>query len=191
MRVTFKTHRNRDVKSNMRGKMLEILEQGAAEYDYLKELVLGNESMEYILEQVGRLFEYLIKEKKNSEQKYERLLELHNNLIDANNAAEERYSAEYIYKLADENDYLRKELNRLLANKIEFETRGERTEKSREILAGMTTEPEKMQERIDMLEKKLETLERTKSKGASKVVAESRSKRLGNEKLSLRRKGKA
>ena len=99
-------------------RIIKLLEQGADEYDYLRGVDFSAESMSAVIEQVGRLLGYLLKEKRGLEEKYMKLLELHNNLVETGGKDSERYSAEYIYKLADENELLRKELNALRSAKL-------------------------------------------------------------------------
>ncbi len=205
------TQVGREREGRAKLKLRGILEQGAQEYDYLRTLVFDNETVDYMLEHAGTLFDYLIKEKRASEQKYEKLLELHNNLIESNTASEERYSAEYIYKLADENEYLKNELNRVLANKTGFEARSNSVTPT--VVGGNTTTAftqkdisscvsEKMQERIDRLERKLSTIERDRTRARSILRArnnhgidlsrtESRTKRPAvGERYALRRKSR-
>ena len=113
--------------------------------------------MENTTDQINELFEYLITDKKALEQKYEKLLDLHNNLIENNSVREEKYSAQYIYKLADENEFLRSELGRVLSQNSAL------TGKPLKTIAEDTEEPEKMHERLEVLEKKLTELETKKT----------------------------
>jgi len=140
--------------------MLNILENGSREYDYLKSINLEGANVENLLDQVNELFGYILTEKKSLEQKYDKLLELHNNLIEMNTAREEKYSAEYIYKLADENEILRNELNRVLSQKLELEkSQSVYNTNPSKIKENIDATPEKMHERIQILEKKLTDLE--------------------------------
>ncbi len=99
-------------------RLIEILQQGAQEYDYLRGQTFGSETPESLADQVARLVEYLLHEKRISDEKYIKLLELHNNLVEESGKDSVRYSAEHIYRLADENDALRKELVSLRAEKL-------------------------------------------------------------------------
>ncbi len=179
----------REREERIKRKMQEMLEQGAAEYNYLRGLVFDNETADYMLEQLGRLFDHLIKEKQAAEQKYDKLLELHNNLIDSAATHEERYSAEYIYKLADENEYLKAELSRIM---VKSSTQAPAPDKASTAVA----ESEKMRERLELLEQKLVSFERERSPstnlrqnvwiGAASGVE--RARKCAREKVCLRRK---
>jgi hypothetical protein len=91
---------------------------GAQEYDYLANLRLEYENVSSLLGHVDRLFDYLITEKRGAEKKYAKLLDLHNKLIESTRGSGEHYSAEYIYKLADDNEHLTLQLSQLRAAKL-------------------------------------------------------------------------
>ena len=99
---------------NIRKDMYMILEAGAHEYDYLKGIQFKNDTTEELFEQTSRLVGYLINEKKQTEMKYKKLLELHNNLIGKSGD----YSLEYIYKVKDENISLKKDLELICSKKM-------------------------------------------------------------------------
>ena len=81
-------------------------------------LRLEYEKVPSLLGHVERLFEYLVTEKRIAEGKYSKLLELHNKLIECSRGSGEHYSAEYIYKLADDNEHLSLQLSQLRAAKL-------------------------------------------------------------------------
>ena len=97
----------------MRRKLMDLLQEGAQEYDYLKNIDYTKESTNFLLDETGRLIEYLLQEKRSSEKKYTKLLELHDKLVEINSKSQEKYNVEYIYGIADENDKLKEELQKL------------------------------------------------------------------------------
>ena len=66
----------------LRKRLYSILEFGAKEYDYLKGTEFKMHNSEELFDQINRLVEYLVSEKRALEEKYVKLLELHNNLLD-------------------------------------------------------------------------------------------------------------
>jgi len=105
---------------NSKQKIIDILSLGATEYDYLKNIDFDKESIETLLEENYRLVDYLLKEKRETDIKYSKLLELHNKLIEINTKGNEQYNEAYLYNIADENERLKSELEKLKENRLYF-----------------------------------------------------------------------
>ena len=101
----------------LRAKLISLLDQGALEYDYLKGSSHVEKDLIQLCDQVSTLLDYAIKEKKSVDQKYVKLLELHNKLGD-DLKENDKYEPDSVYKLADENEQLKNEINKLLKNKM-------------------------------------------------------------------------
>ena len=95
-------------------ELCKLLVEGSKEYDYLKDVEFQKSTCEELFEQTLKLIAYLIGEKKTLGEKYSKLLELHNNLVEANG----NYSAEYIYKMIDENESMKKDLEMMCSKKL-------------------------------------------------------------------------
>ena len=109
--------------------------------------MIKNGSIEYLSEQVEELFWNMLEKDKIIHQKYDKLLRLHNSLIEGNSGLNEKYNEEYIYKLVDENEFLRTELAQMMGKKS---------------VIGKPTN--KTAKRIEVLERKVIALESQKSK---------------------------
>ena len=105
---------NNEKTEGWRKSMYTILELGAKEYDYLRGMKFQMQSSEELFDQTNRLVEYLISEKRTLEEKYVKLLELHNHLIEKDGS----YSVEYIYKIKDENEAIKKDLELIYSKKL-------------------------------------------------------------------------
>ena len=130
----------------MRQRLINILEQASKSYDYLKTYTGDTNSTDELSEQVQQLFWHILEREKMLQQKYDKLLRLHNNLIESNSGLDSKYNAEYIYRLADENEYLKSELAKTINKKSTLKP------------------PNKTNRRIEMLEKKVIALEMLKPK---------------------------
>eukprot|EP00826_Nyctotherus_ovalis_P041244 TRINITY_DN4129_c0_g3_i1.p1 TRINITY_DN4129_c0_g3~~TRINITY_DN4129_c0_g3_i1.p1 ORF type:complete len:131 (-),score=41.80 TRINITY_DN4129_c0_g3_i1:92-484(-) len=91
-----------------------MIEYANKEYNSLKMDNPNESTIESLSKQVQEVFWYTIEESKGLKHKYEKLLKLHNRLIENNGLLDEKYNVEYIYKLADENEFLRAELGRTI-----------------------------------------------------------------------------
>eukprot|EP00826_Nyctotherus_ovalis_P001321 TRINITY_DN10195_c0_g1_i1.p1 TRINITY_DN10195_c0_g1~~TRINITY_DN10195_c0_g1_i1.p1 ORF type:complete len:149 (-),score=27.68 TRINITY_DN10195_c0_g1_i1:187-633(-) len=116
MCIRDRLQRNCYTVDTWRKGMCGILEIGIKEYDYLKHTDITKCSSDELFEQTNRFVEYLIVEKRRMEEKYAKLLELHNNLIDSSG----KFSLEGIYKIKDENERLRKDLELVCSKKLYF-----------------------------------------------------------------------
>eukprot|EP00826_Nyctotherus_ovalis_P019812 TRINITY_DN16159_c0_g1_i2.p1 TRINITY_DN16159_c0_g1~~TRINITY_DN16159_c0_g1_i2.p1 ORF type:complete len:255 (+),score=77.96 TRINITY_DN16159_c0_g1_i2:162-926(+) len=105
---------NSNKAEGWRKSMYSILELGAKEYDYLRGMKFQIHSNEELFDQTSRLVEYLVSEKKALGEKYVKLLELHNHLIEKDGS----YSVEYIYKIKDENEAMKKDLELIYSKKL-------------------------------------------------------------------------
>ncbi len=101
---------------------MKALLLGAAEYDYLKNVEIKREGVESLLEELCRLVEYLVAEKRAAESKYEKLEQLHSGLIEATvrGSNGKKPSDSEAHRLADENEKLRVDLNILRADKLYY-----------------------------------------------------------------------
>jgi len=106
----------KEKNEKIKNLLIEILENGKNEYDYLKNMHSENMTNLELAEETNRLLGYSLKEKKDLEQKYEKLLELHNTLVSKNG----KYSEDYLYKIVDENEILKKEIDELRLKKLYF-----------------------------------------------------------------------
>eukprot|EP00826_Nyctotherus_ovalis_P019133 TRINITY_DN15847_c0_g1_i2.p1 TRINITY_DN15847_c0_g1~~TRINITY_DN15847_c0_g1_i2.p1 ORF type:complete len:290 (-),score=81.14 TRINITY_DN15847_c0_g1_i2:365-1234(-) len=115
LHIENKVLRNERLKFNKwKKKMHDIIKLGAEEYDYLKKIEYQKYTNEDLCEQITRLVEYLVEEKKVIEEKYTKLLELHSSLVEENG----NYSAEYIYRVIDENDTMKRDLELMCSKKL-------------------------------------------------------------------------
>lgn len=96
-----------------KNKMINILKLGEVVYDYLRNEKLNDFRLSDLEDHVERLVEYLIKDKQYLDEKYKKLLDLHNNLIEENQSENVYNTPEYIYKITDENELLKEELRKL------------------------------------------------------------------------------
>jgi len=102
-----------DKEEASKSKLITILKIGELTYDYLKSENYTNLGISDLEDHVERLVDYLVKDKQYLDEKYKKLLDLHNNLIESNQEADAYNTPEYIYKITDENDLLKEELKKL------------------------------------------------------------------------------
>jgi len=108
LRNSLKEKMNNNNDYNIKQRLLNIIEYANKEHINLK--TNHENTMESISKQIQEIFWYIVEESKEIKQKYKKLLKLHNHFIQNSTTIDDNYNAEYIYKLVDENDFLRKEL---------------------------------------------------------------------------------
>jgi len=90
---------------NLKKCMQKLIELGSARE-------MHSDSSEKLFKELKNMIVNLVNEKNIVERKYVKILELHNNLIKENG----KYTIEYIYKIMDENEEMKKKL-RVLSDK--------------------------------------------------------------------------
>lgn len=90
-----------------------MLGKYSEEYLNIDPLELKNEAIEDITDQIKYLLEELSVKKRDTEDKYKKLLEVQTDLIEVHTKMnKESKDTEYISQLEDENNYLKNELTR-------------------------------------------------------------------------------
>ena len=112
-----------DKEEASRSKLISILKIGELAYDYLKSENWTNLGISDLEDHVERLVDYLVKDKQYLDEKYKKLLDLHNNLIESNEESSAYNTPEYIYKITDENDLLKEELRKLREENLRLKTK--------------------------------------------------------------------
>eukprot|EP00826_Nyctotherus_ovalis_P052335 TRINITY_DN6618_c0_g1_i6.p2 TRINITY_DN6618_c0_g1~~TRINITY_DN6618_c0_g1_i6.p2 ORF type:complete len:278 (-),score=81.74 TRINITY_DN6618_c0_g1_i6:1631-2401(-) len=98
-------------------KLLEVVHHqlgSSIEKSLSREKKLHSDSSEVLFREVKALMTELINERNMVQRKYAMILELHNNLLKENG----KYSIEYIYKIMDENETMKKKLKALYDKKL-------------------------------------------------------------------------
>ena len=91
----------------------EILNEGKNHLDSIKALRVELLSTKEKFGCLNNLFKILSEGKASAEEKYNKLLDLHNQLIELNSKSEEVFNPNRVSELSDENAGLRKQLNAL------------------------------------------------------------------------------
>jgi len=89
----------------------EMLNAGKSQLDSIKSINLDVLSMKEKIGCLNKLFKVLLEEKNSATEKYEKLLELHNQLIELNSKNEEVFNPSRIQELVDENSRLKNQLD--------------------------------------------------------------------------------
>eukprot|EP00826_Nyctotherus_ovalis_P005859 TRINITY_DN11336_c0_g1_i2.p1 TRINITY_DN11336_c0_g1~~TRINITY_DN11336_c0_g1_i2.p1 ORF type:complete len:338 (+),score=77.39 TRINITY_DN11336_c0_g1_i2:110-1015(+) len=87
----------------------KLLKEGAFEYDCLNDEYHGVESAKELIEKINKYVSCLINDKKGSEAKYVKLLELYNKLIEVNSKGTKKYNET---ALIEENNRLKLKLEK-------------------------------------------------------------------------------
>ena len=90
-----------------------ILSKDAEEYIGFKAPLSEEADIGELLENVEKYVGYLVKEKTCTEEKYQKLFNIHNRMIEINSRKSGIDNTEGKYKLADANIHLNSELNKL------------------------------------------------------------------------------
>ena len=99
--------------SQWRKGLKDILFLGSKEYNYINLEQLKSCTNMELNDEIYKLVEYLIEEKQALNKKYNKLLQLHNDMIENHG----NYGAEYLYKVMDENEAIRNNLRFLCTKK--------------------------------------------------------------------------
>ncbi len=95
------------------GTLAEVLNLGRPYFEYLRAVNVESLSIKEKIGCLNKLVKQLIGEKERAEAKYDKLLDLHNQLIELNSKNEEVFNPNRMDELAEENGSLRKQLDEL------------------------------------------------------------------------------
>jgi hypothetical protein len=94
----------------------DILKKGSKHLDYLKSVEVDRLDMRERANYTQKLFNHLVETKEEVEEKYNKLLETHNGLVEVNRQKEEMYTPNKVMEVAENNAKLKDELKNVQSN---------------------------------------------------------------------------